>query len=168
MTGTVLGAVAGWAGRVVGQLFQRVIDVLVAIPCGPGHRSRRRRGGGRRTRDCGRCWWRSSSRAGLSVRPPTYQPSCGAVPDYVEGWSRSAPGWGASRSGIVLPNLTRPLLAHPACGERPAHRGRAVVPRLGPQPPTPEWGAMLAEGRQYLFNAPQSVVPASPSGRPCW
>ena len=29
---------------------------------------------------------------------------------------------------------------------------------LGPQPPTPEWGAMLADGRQFLFNAPQLVL----------
>src|SRR5262249_423223 len=25
---------------------------------------------------------------------------------------------------------------------------------LGVQPPTPEWGAMLGEGRQYIFRAP--------------
>ena len=30
--GTVLGVLAAWCGRAVGQLFQRTIDVLVAIP----------------------------------------------------------------------------------------------------------------------------------------
>jgi peptide/nickel transport system permease protein len=33
---------------------------------------------------------------------------------------------------------------------------------LGVQPPTPEWGVMLAEGRQFMFLAPQLVlVPAA-------
>jgi peptide/nickel transport system permease protein len=29
---------------------------------------------------------------------------------------------------------------------------------LGVQPPTPEWGAMLAEGRGYLQTAPHIVI----------
>ncbi|OLL80874.1 Dipeptide transport system permease protein DppC [Pseudonocardia sp. Ae168_Ps1] len=32
VTGTLLGVVAAWAGGVVGQLFQWIVDVLVAIP----------------------------------------------------------------------------------------------------------------------------------------
>jgi peptide/nickel transport system permease protein len=29
---------------------------------------------------------------------------------------------------------------------------------LGVQPPTPEWGVMLAEGRQFMFSAPELVL----------
>ena len=29
---------------------------------------------------------------------------------------------------------------------------------LGTQPPTPEWGTMLNEGRAYFYNAPQLML----------
>ena len=29
---------------------------------------------------------------------------------------------------------------------------------LGAQPPTPEWGAMLSDGRSFFFRAPRMVV----------
>lgn len=60
----------------------------------------------------------------------------------------------------MLPNLTRPLLSHLCL--RFANILLTVAGLsflgLGPQPPTPEWGVMLADGRQFLFNAPQLVV----------
>nr|WP_255426903.1 ABC transporter permease [Pseudonocardia sp. C8] len=159
VTGTVLGVVAGWAGRVVGQLFQRVIDVLVAIPAvlvglvvvaaaggAPG------------------LWsllvaivvtgWTPFARLTyqLVVRERSR--------DYVEGVVALGAGPGRIAFRHVLPNLTRPLLAHLCL--RFANVLLTVAGLsflgLGPQPPTPEWGAMLAEGRQYLFNAPQLVV----------
>lgn len=67
---------------------------------------------------------------------------------------------GASRRHVlrreVLPNIARPLVAH-AC-----LRFASVLLTLsglsflglGAQPPVPEWGAMIAEGRRYLSQAP--------------
>ncbi|MEV1293923.1 ABC transporter permease [Pseudonocardia sp. NPDC049635] len=159
LTGTLLGVLAGWAGRVVGQVFQRTIDVLVAVPAvlvglvvvaasggAPG------------------LWslliailvagWTPFARLTyqLVVRERNRE--------YVEG----AVAIGARPARIafrhVLPNLTRPLVSHLCL--RFANILLTVAGLsflgLGPQPPTPEWGAMLAEGRQFLFNAPQLVL----------
>lgn len=159
VAGTLIGTLAGWVGRTLGQLFQRTIDVLVAIPAiliglvvvaasggAPG------------------LWslllavvitgWTPFARLThqLVVRERSRE--------YVEG----ALAIGASPGRIafrhVLPNLSRPLLAHLCL--RFANVLLTVAGLsflgLGPQPPTPEWGAMLAEGRQFMFNAPQLVV----------
>ncbi|GAA1394330.1 ABC transporter permease [Pseudonocardia kongjuensis] len=159
LIGTLLGVLAGWAGRAAGQLFQRTIDVLVAVPAvliglvvvaasggAPG------------------LWtlliaivvagWTPFARLTyqLVVRERNRE--------YVEG--AVAIGAGPARIAFrhVLPNLTRPLLSHLCL--RFANILLTVAGLsflgLGPQPPTPEWGAMLAEGRQFLFNAPQLVL----------
>lgn len=36
--------------------------------------------------------------------------------------------------------------------------GRAFLPRFGSQPPAPEWGLMLNEGRQQLQTAPWLMI----------
>lgn len=157
--GTALGVLAAWCGRAVGQLFQRTIDVLVAIPAvliglvvvaasggAPG------------------VWsllvaivvagWTPFARL-------TYQLVVRErAREYVEG--AVAVGAGPLRIAFrhVLPNLARPLLSHLCL--RFANVLLTVAGLsflgLGPQPPTPEWGAMLADGRQFLFNAPQLVL----------
>lgn len=57
-------------------------------------------------------------------------------------------------------NVAPPLLAH-ACvrfaGTLLTVSGLSFL-GLGVQPPTAEWGAMVAEGREYLFAAPQVVL----------
>lgn len=159
VTGTLFGLLAGWVGRAVGQLFQRVIDVLVAIPAiliglivvaasggAPG------------------LWslllaivvtgWTPFARLThqLVVRERSRE--------YVEGALAIGAGPGRIAFRHVLPNLSRPLLSHLCL--RFANVLLTVAGLsflgLGPQPPTAEWGAMLAEGRQFMFNAPQLVV----------
>lgn len=159
VTGTLAGVLAGWVGRAVGQVFQRTIDVLVAIPAvliglvvvaasggAPG------------------LWsllvalvvtgWTPFARLThqLVVRERSRE--------YVEGAVAIGAGPGRIAFRHVLPNLRRPLLAHLCL--RFANILLTVAGLsflgLGPQPPTPEWGAMLAEGRQFMFNAPQLVV----------
>lgn len=60
----------------------------------------------------------------------------------------------------LLPNTVRPLIAH-AC-LRFANTMLTVAGLsflgLGAQPPTPEWGAMLADGLNYLYLAPRLVL----------
>jgi peptide/nickel transport system permease protein len=80
--------------------------------------------------------------------------------EYVEG--AVAIGAGPIRIAVrhVLPNALRPLVAH-AC-LRFANVLLSIAGLsflgLGVQPPTPEWGVMLAEGRQFMFLAPQLVL----------
>src|SRR5690606_25799592 len=59
----------------------------------------------------------------------------------------------------ILPNSITPLIVQAALGI-----GGAVLEAsalsflgLGAQPPTPEWGAMLAEARAYVVTAPHLV-----------
>ena len=55
----------------------------------------------------------------------------------------------------VLPNVIAPGLVYVFTGMVLAILTGATLSYLGlgPQPPTPEWGAMIAAGRQYLMNA---------------
>jgi ABC-type dipeptide/oligopeptide/nickel transport system permease subunit len=59
----------------------------------------------------------------------------------------------------ILPNVLTPLIVQATLGI-----GTAVIETaglsflgLGAQPPTPEWGQMLAESRAYVFTAPHMV-----------
>lgn len=80
--------------------------------------------------------------------------------DYVEG--AVALGAGPVRVLVrhVARNLAPPLLAH-ACVRFAATlltvSGLSFL-GLGAAPPTAEWGAMVAEGREYLFVAPHVVL----------
>jgi peptide/nickel transport system permease protein len=55
----------------------------------------------------------------------------------------------------ILPNVIAPALIYVFTGMVLAILTGATLSflGLGPQPPTPEWGAMIAEGRQYLLLA---------------
>jgi len=73
---------------------------------------------------------------------------------------------GAAEGGImwrhVLPNVTPPLLVQTSLQLATAiltASGLSFL-GLGPQPPTPEWGAMLSTGRTYITSNPQlATVP---------
>ncbi|MEJ8279743.1 ABC transporter permease [Pseudonocardia spirodelae] len=157
--GTATGLLAGWAGRAVGQLFQRVVDVLVAIPAVLiGLVVVAASGGAPGT-------WSLLVAIVVAGWTPfarlTYQLVVRErAREYVEG--AVAVGAGPLRIAVrhVLPNLARPLLSHLCL--RFANVLLTVAGLsflgLGPQPPTPEWGAMLADGRQFLFHAPQLVL----------
>jgi peptide/nickel transport system permease protein len=57
--------------------------------------------------------------------------------------------------GHILPNVIAPALVYVFTGMVLAILTGATLSflGLGPQPPTPEWGAMIAEGRQFLLLA---------------
>ena len=57
--------------------------------------------------------------------------------------------------GHILPNVIGPALIYVFTGMVLAILTGATLSflGLGPQPPTPEWGAMIAEGRQFLLLA---------------
>jgi peptide/nickel transport system permease protein len=66
-------------------------------------------------------------------------------------------GCGTSRIMLrhILPNVIRPALVYVFTGMVLAILIGATLSYLGlgPQPPTPEWGAMIAAGRQFLSQA---------------
>lgn len=60
----------------------------------------------------------------------------------------------------IVPNILAPLVVQATVGVAAAlltASGLSFL-GLGAQPPTPEWGAMLADGRSYLFSSPQVAV----------
>ena len=155
--GTAAGLFSGYAGGVAAGLVQRAVDVLVAIPAivvglviaavgGPGT--------GTLLLAVLVTGWSPFARLAhhLTVRERGRE--------YVEG--AVAIGAGPVRIAVrhVLPNALRPLVAH-AC-LRFANMLLSIAGLsflgLGVQPPTAEWGVMLAEGRQFMFLAPQLVL----------
>ena len=155
--GTAAGLLSGYAGGVVAGLVQRAVDVLVAIPTivvGLVIAAVREPGTGTLLLAVLVTGWSPFARLAhhLTVRERGRE--------YVEG--AVAIGAGPVRIAVrhVLPNALRPLVAH-AC-LRFANVLLSIAGLsflgLGVQPPTPEWGVMLAEGRQFMFIAPQLVL----------
>ncbi|GEN89622.1 nickel transporter permease [Oceanobacillus sp. FSL W8-0428] len=71
---------------------------------------------------------------------------------------------GASDSRIIfkhiLPNITSPIIVQATLSIATAILSASGLSflGLGAQPPTPEWGAMLSDGRNYLYNAPHVAL----------
>ena len=59
----------------------------------------------------------------------------------------------------ILPNALTPLIVQGTLGIAGAVLEAAALSfiGLGAQPPTPEWGAILSEGRNYVFTSPHLV-----------
>jgi peptide/nickel transport system permease protein len=60
----------------------------------------------------------------------------------------------------ILPNIIQPVIVQAAIGMAGAILAEATMSflGLGVPPPTASWGAMLNDGRGYLFSAPHLVV----------
>ena len=71
---------------------------------------------------------------------------------------------GASRGrlmvGHLLPNAMAPIIVYATLGVAGSLLTAAGLGflGLGVQPPTPEWGAMLSDGREYVLSAPYLVT----------
>jgi peptide/nickel transport system permease protein len=152
VVGSLIGVLAAGGGRVVDEVIMRGTDVLLAFPglllalllvavLGAG-----------------------TANATIAI-------GCGAVPGYVRlvraqalvvresGYVRAAVTIGRPRVGVfirhVLPNSLPPALVVATVDV-----GTAIIAGsslsflgLGPRPPTPEWGSMIAEGRDTLDTA---------------
>lgn len=59
----------------------------------------------------------------------------------------------------ILPNILSPIIVHASLRMATAILTASGLSFLGmgAQPPTPEWGAMLSEGRNYLWTAPHTA-----------
>ena len=152
IVGTLLGVVCGYFGGVVDTAVMRLVDVLIAIPflvlviaimtlLGPGLRNL--------YIAVGVVGWITYARLSRGQTLITRDL------EYVQ----AARTIGCTNSRIifthVLPNVIAPSLIYVFTGIVQAILVGATlsVLGLGPQPPTPEWGAMIAEGRQFLLQA---------------
>lgn len=156
ITGTLLGAVAGYAGGWIDNIIMRLMDVFLAFPflllaiaivfvLGPG--------------------LTNAMLAIAIVSMPGYARVIRSTvlsvreADYVEA-SRAL---GASHFqilfGRILPNALPPLIVLATLGVATAILDTAALSflGLGAQPPLPEWGTMLGGERNQLFSAPHLV-----------
>ena len=150
--GTILGLISGFAGGWVDNLIQRFVDVLLAIPgillalsvvgaLGPG-------------------LVQVMLAVGLANIPDYTRLIRGSVLEAKENeYVRAARVLGASDGRImfrhILPNVIGPILVYATLGLGIAIMITAGLSYLGlgAQPPSPEWGAMLNLGRQFMRHA---------------
>jgi len=156
IVGTVLGAVAGFLGGWVGDVIMRVLDVVLAFPflllaiaivsfLGPG-----------------------LTNAMLAIAIVTIPQYARVVRASVlsvreEEFVEASRALGASNWQIlfarILPNALPPLIVQGTLGIATAILDTAALSflGLGAQPPTAEWGWMLASERNQVFSAPHLV-----------
>jgi ABC-type dipeptide/oligopeptide/nickel transport system permease subunit len=154
--GAALGAVAGYAGGWTDNIIMRVMDVLLAFPSlllaiatvavlGPG--------------------LDNALYAIAFVSIPVYARIVRASVLQIkeQDFVAASRALGASPLGIlmghVLPNALTPLIVQATLGIASAILDAAALSflGLGAAPPTPEWGLMLGEERNSVFNAPHLV-----------
>jgi len=156
IVGTILGAVAGYAGGWVSDVIMRTLDVLLAFPflllaiaivavLGPG--------------------LTNAMMAIAIINVPAFarvmRSSVLAVKE--EEYVVAARSLGARPMQIlflhVLPNAISPLIVQGTLGIGTAILETAALSfiGMGAQPPDPEWGSMLATERNQVFSAPHLV-----------
>jgi len=147
--GVIVGAIAGFFGKVAENILMRFIDVLLSIPP-----------------------ILLAISIAAAMRPGMMSivlaVGIGALPLYArvmrasvltvkeQEFIEAAYSIGASKFRIirkhVLPNCIAPIIVQATMGLAYAILWAAALSFLGIgiQPPTPEWGAMLSEGRMYI------------------
>lgn len=157
VVGAVLGLIAGYLGGWADNLIMRFMDIMLAFPAmllaiaivailGPG--------------------LLNMLVAIAIVSIPTYARLVRAQvlsikeQDYILAARAIGVGTGRMLFRNILPNATAPLIVQGTLSIATAILDAAGLSflGLGAQPPTPEWGAMLGEGRFSVFTAPHIIV----------
>jgi peptide/nickel transport system permease protein len=155
--GVAIGVAAGYVGGVLDEVLMRVVDAVLSVPSlllglaivgalGPGI--------GSLTIGLASIWWAGSARV---VR--------GLVLALRErGFVGSARALGATDGRIIVRHILPcilpavAVLASLEMGELVLAISGLSFLGLGAQPPTPEWGAMLNDGRAFFFTAPRLML----------
>lgn len=155
--GSLIGAIAGFVGGWVDNLFMRIMDVLLAFPSlllaiaivtviGPGLLNTQLAIGVVAIPIYARVMRASV----LSLRDREFVSASRAL--------------GASETSIlfrkVLPNALTPIIVQGTLGIGGAILDVAALSflGLGAQPPTAEWGSMIGSDRNLLFSSPHVVI----------
>ncbi|MDD7363783.1 MAG: nickel transporter permease [Peptoniphilus sp.] len=155
--GTLIGAVAGFFGGAVDNVLMRIVDIFLSIPSlilaiaisavlGTGMRN----------------LILAVSLSSITGYARIVRASVLSVKEqeYVE----AAKIGGASNFRLIfrhiLPNCTGPIIVYATLGVGTAILQAASLSfiGLGVQPPTPEWGGMLSQGRSYIRDYPHMTV----------
>ncbi len=150
--GTTVGLVSGFYGRLADAFLMRLIDIMLAFPgillalaivsvLGPNLRN-------------------LMLAVGISGIPVYARLVRGSVliareQTYVEAARAVGTPIGLILLRHILPNVVAPIIVAASLGMGGAILSAAALSfiGLGSQPPTPEWGRMLSEGRDYLRDA---------------
>lgn len=150
--GVPVGLVSGYAGGRVDVVVMRIMDVLLAFPAillalaivgalGPGVRN-------------------AIVAVGIVAIPAFARVVRGAtlvvrIQDYVEAARAMGAGAGRIVARHVFPNAMAPVIVQATLGVGTAILSSAGLSflGLGAQPPTPDWGGMLASGREFMLQA---------------
>ena len=152
VAGTLLGLAAGYWGGLADSLIMRFMDVMLAFPgfllaiaivavLGPG-------------------LYNVMIAVGIEAIPVYARTSRGSVlstkeQEYVIGARAMGAGHGRILFRYILPNILAPLIVLATLGVGIAILSAAGLSYLGlgAQPPTAEWGAMLASARSFVRQA---------------
>jgi peptide/nickel transport system permease protein len=155
--GGMTGAVSGYYGRGLDSLLMRAMDVLLSVPqiilaiaiVGA----------------MGASLLNLMIAVGISVLPRyarLVRASAMSLRDLEFIEAARAAGAGDLRIILqnIIPNCMAPLIVLSTLGVAQAILSAATLSflGLGIQPPTPEWGSMLSDGRQFLRNAPHITI----------
>ncbi len=147
--GVTLGAVAGYFGRWIDDLIMRITDIFLAVPAlvlAIAITAALGKGITNVMIGISLVWWPGFARLTRSLVLSLKE----------EAFVEAANGIGASHARIlfrhILPNAVSPIIV-----KMSTDFGFAVLTAaalgfigLGAQPPTPEWGAMINDGRAYF------------------
>ena len=155
--GLVVGAASGYAGGIADEIVMRTTDVLLAFPgillaiglsavLGPSLRN-----------------------VLIALCAIGWTPYARLVRGEVLAWRErdfviAAAALGGRPLRVIgrhlLPQLLTPLLVQASFGMAGAIVGEASLSflGLGVQPPTPSWGAMVNDGRNFLLTAPHVAI----------
>ncbi len=155
--GGIIGATGGYFGGKIDNLIMRLMDVMLAIP---------------RiilaiaiVAVLGTNITNVMVAVGISIVPRYARVVRGTVLSYRgEEFVEAAKAIGASDARIIfeniLPNSMAPIIVQSTLGIAKAILDAATLSflGLGVQPPTPEWGTMLSQGRQFMRTAPHLTI----------
>ncbi|MFN2362904.1 MAG: nickel transporter permease [Halarsenatibacteraceae bacterium] len=155
--GGIIGATGGYFGGKIDNIIMRLMDVMLAIP---------------RiilaiaiVAVLGTNITNVMVAVGISIVPRYARVVRGTVLSYrEEEFVEAAKAIGASDARIIfeniLPNSMAPIIVQSTLGIAKAILDAATLSflGLGVQPPTPEWGTMLSQGRQFMRTAPHLTI----------